>query len=49
MQLKDLVADVLRKIGRNMMLFQQLEHLLKFIVANGNLSGYSSELEDINA
>jgi hypothetical protein len=37
MPLKDLVADVLRKIGRNMMLFQQLEHLLKFIVANGRL------------
>ena len=49
MQLKDLVDDVLRKIGRNMMLFQQLEYLLKFVVANGNLSGYSSKLKDIQA
>ena len=27
-----------------MMLFQQLEHLLKFIIANGSFSGYVSEL-----
>lgn len=49
MQLKDSVDEVLRKVGRNMMLFQQLEHLLKYVVANGNLSGYSSELKDIQA
>jgi hypothetical protein len=42
--LEDSVNEVLRKIGRNMMLFQQLEHLLKFIVANGSFSGYVSEL-----
>jgi hypothetical protein len=47
MQLRELVDEVLRKIGRNMMLFQQLEHLLKYVVANGNISGYSRELEDI--
>lgn len=44
MTLEDSVNEVLRKIGRNMMLFQQLEHLLKFIIANGSFSGYASEL-----
>ena len=47
MSIEDSVNEVLRKIGRNMMLFQQLEQLLKFIVANGKLSGYASELENI--
>lgn len=37
--------EVLRKIGRNVMLFQQLEQLLKFIITNGSISGYASELE----
>jgi len=45
--LDDSVNEVLRKIGRNVMLFQELEHLLKFIVANGTISGYASELENI--
>ena len=36
---------VLRKIGRNMLLFQKMEHLLKYLTANGNLSGYINELE----
>lgn len=44
MTLEDSVNEVLRKIGRNTMLFQQLEYLLKFIVANGSFSGYASEL-----
>jgi len=38
------VDDVLRKVGRNVVLFQQLEQLLKFVVANGSLSGFASEL-----
>lgn len=37
--------EALRKIGRNVMLFQQLEQLLKFIITNGSISGYASELE----
>ncbi|GAA0856307.1 OST-HTH/LOTUS domain-containing protein [Aliiglaciecola litoralis] len=49
MELKDLVDDVLRKIGRNMMLFQHLEYLLKYVVANGNWSGLASELENNKA
>jgi len=36
--------EVLRKIGRNMLLFQQMELLLKALVSTSNLSGYSSEL-----
>lgn len=31
------------------MLFQELEHLLKFIVVNGELSGFSRDLEKIKA
>jgi hypothetical protein len=45
MSLDDLVREVQRKIGRNILLFQQLEYGLKYIVANGQFSGYSSELE----
>lgn len=41
------VNDVLRKVGRNVVLFQQLEQLLKFVVANGNLSGFASELSTL--
>jgi hypothetical protein len=46
MSLEDSVNEVLRKIGRNLMLFQQLEYLLKYIIANGNISGYASQLKD---
>ena len=41
---EDFVNEVLRKVGRNIVLFQQLEALLKFVVANGSLSGFASEL-----
>ncbi|MDO6524619.1 hypothetical protein Q4519_02875 [Motilimonas sp. 1_MG-2023] len=47
MSLDDLVREVQRKIGRNILLFQQLEYLLKYMVANARFSGYSSELEGI--
>lgn len=46
MTLEDSINEAFRKIGRNMMLFQQLEYLLKFVIANGNISGYASELKD---
>ena len=45
----DLFGEVQRKIGRNILLFQQLEYLLKYIVANGQYSGYFSELEVVLA
>ena len=45
MTLEDSVNEVFRKIGRNMVLFQELELLLKLIVANtGSISGYADEL-----
>lgn len=43
------VKDLQSKIGRNVLLFQQLEQLLKYIVANSQLSGYASELQEIKA
>ncbi|MBN2420063.1 MAG: hypothetical protein JXL81_11810 [Deltaproteobacteria bacterium] len=46
MSLEDTYNEVLKKIGRNILLLQQLEHLLKFIIANGNFSGYSSLLKE---
>lgn len=45
MKNEEFVDDVLRKVGRNVVLFQQLEQLLKFVVANGNLSGFASEIK----
>ncbi len=39
--------EVQRKIGRNLLNFQQVEHLLKFMLANGNFGGYASELVNI--
>lgn len=47
MSLADHVNEVHRKIGRNMMLFQEFEYLLKFILANGSFSGFISELKAI--
>ncbi len=47
MKNEEFVDDVLRKIGRNVVLFQQLEQLLKFVVANGNLSGFASEIKTL--
>ena len=34
-----------RRIGRNLLNFQQLENLLKFLVTHGEISGYASQLE----
>lgn len=42
----DAANEVYRKIGRNVILFQKLELLLKFIVANGKFSGIANELKD---
>jgi hypothetical protein len=44
-QLEEAVNAVLRKIGRNMLLFQQMELALKALVSTSNISGYSSELK----
>lgn len=47
MNLEDSANEVLRKIGRNMILFQEFEYLLKYIVANGNFSGHASEINKL--
>ncbi|MDW3688456.1 hypothetical protein RA280_43395 [Cupriavidus sp. CV2] len=39
--------EILRKIGRNLLLFQQMEGMLKFLLANGSIDGYGSELEKL--
>lgn len=37
--------EVMRKIGRNMLLFQQIEGLLKYLLANGSISGTMADLK----
>ena len=37
--------EVLRKIGRNVILYQQLEVMLKLLVSNGNITGYVCDLQ----
>ncbi len=44
---EEFVDDVLRKVGRNVVLFQQLEQLLKYVVANGNFAGFASEIKTV--
>jgi hypothetical protein len=44
-ELEKLRNEVLRKIGRNVMLFQQIEYMLKFLLTNGKHCGYVSELK----
>ena len=35
--------EVWEKIGRNVLLFQQMEHMLKFLVTHGEVASYISE------
>lgn len=39
--------EVLRKIGRNLLLFQQMEGLLKLLVANAQFAGLKSEFPSV--
>lgn len=39
--------EVQRKIGRNLILFQRIEHMLKWLVANSRVQGYLSEFNSI--
>jgi len=39
--------EVLQKIGRNLVNFQKIELMLKHLIANGRVSGYMSELKQI--
>lgn len=45
--IEELKNEVLRKIGRNVVLYQQFEVMLKFLVTHGNFSGYVCDLEKI--
>lgn len=39
--------EVFQKIGRNLVNFQRIELMLKYLIANGQVSGYMSELKQI--
>lgn len=41
---KNLEDEVLRKIGRNLLIFQQIEYMLKRILGNSRVQGYVHEL-----
>lgn len=43
-EMKDCKDEVLRRIGRNLLLFQQIEGVVKFLVANGSIGGPASTL-----
>ena len=45
MELEKAKNEVLRKIGRNMLLFQKLEQMLKYLITNGKVAGYASEIK----
>jgi hypothetical protein len=45
--LDQLRNEVMRKIGRNLLLLQQMEGMLKFLVANSKIAGFESELPHI--
>lgn len=36
--------EVLRKVGRNLLIFQQIEGLLKMILGKSKVQGYAREL-----
>lgn len=46
-QMTNLLNEVLRRVGRNLLLFQQIELLMKFLVANANIevgpAGHTAE------
>jgi len=46
MELEKAKNEVLRKIGRNMLLFQKLEQMLKYLITNGKVAGYASEIKE---
>ena len=43
---QSLKDEVLRKIGRNLLIFQQIEGLLKMILGDSRVQGYADELAD---
>lgn len=47
MNLQHTINEVQRKIGRNLLLIQKIEYLLKYIVLHSKISGHPSQLNDI--
>ena len=45
MELLEIKNEVMRKIGRNVLLYQQVEHVLKYLVSNGRISGDVSTMK----
>ena len=45
MKLQTAKDQLMQKIGRNLLNFQQLEKILKFLVTNGEISGFASNLK----
>ena len=45
--MSELNDEVLRRVGRNLLLFQQIEGLFKFLLANAQVRGYASELDQV--
>lgn len=46
-ELEPIKNEVQRKIGRNLILFQQVEHMIKWLLARAKIEGYSSELQAV--
>lgn len=46
-ELEDIKNEVQRKIGRNLLLFQQIELIVKWLVANKRIEGYVSEIQSV--
>jgi len=47
MELKEAKREVIYKVGRNVLMFQQMEHLSKYLVANGSVSGHKNGLTQL--
>lgn len=45
MELLEIKNEVMRKIGRNVLLYQQVEQILKYLVSNGKISGDVSTIK----
>lgn len=43
----DLTDEVLHRVGRNLLLFQQIENALKVLLANAQFQGYANELDQV--
>jgi len=46
-QYKEALADVQRRIGQNLLLFQHVELMLKFLLSRGSFSGTVSQLKQL--